>query len=357
MRDSVGVAILTYKNLGTTLPQTLESLTKQDYRDFRLYVVYKPSPEDNTLAILNNYTRKLDITVIIQREGMFEEALNLVLRNISEDLLIFLDDDAIASKQFVSQHINVHLEHPEIGLLGGYVEPMRNLEARGSRTDALARKLLRINKPLNPVLTGYSSYPNTAGLLAYNEPVYRPNELRRTMWIEGVNMSAKKEAYQGFEVPCASLRGSGNEILLGLNAIKKGLHVARTSHCHVNHLDRESLSRPRTKLEQLLWHLEHPLTPYKISKTYGHVNTQHLARYHSYISLLRKAKCLAQGRAGPYIFSHSAILPLTIKAIMNSYTPSKVRSELIKIAERLKAASQGDDHEKLTCNYRAEPDD
>ena len=337
MRDSVGVAILTYKNFGTTLPQTPESLTKQEYRDFRLYVVYKPSPEDNTLAILNNYTGKLDITVIIQREGMFEEALNLTFRGISEDLLIFLDDDAIASKQFVSQHINVHLEHPEIGLLGGYVEPMRNLEARGSRADALARKLLRINKPLNPVLTGYSSYPNTAGLLAYNEPVYRPNELTRTMWIEGVNMSAKKEAYQGFEVPCASLRGSGNEILIGLNAIKKGLQVARTSHCYVNHLDRESLSRPRSKLEQFLWHLEHPLMPYKISRTYGHVNTQHLARYHSYISLLRNVGCLTRGKTGPYIFSHDLLLPLAIRAIKNNYNPLTIRNILKEMTEYLKA--------------------
>jgi len=68
-------------------------------------IAYKPFPGDKTLGIVDKFRDKLDIEIIIQNEGYFEEALNLIYRNADGDLLITTDDDAIPELDWVRKHI------------------------------------------------------------------------------------------------------------------------------------------------------------------------------------------------------------------------------------------------------------
>ena len=85
--------------LGLVIPLgwTLEALASQSFRDFRVLIVYKPSPGDKTLDVIDEFRDRLDIEVSIQSEGFFEEAMNIIFE-VSRDYDITLTtDDALST--------------------------------------------------------------------------------------------------------------------------------------------------------------------------------------------------------------------------------------------------------------------
>jgi len=71
MRVLVGLPTFNNGAFGYTIRRTLEALADQSYRDFRVLVVYKPSPGDGALDVVDEFRDKLDIEVRIQGDGFF----------------------------------------------------------------------------------------------------------------------------------------------------------------------------------------------------------------------------------------------------------------------------------------------
>jgi len=87
-------------------------LAGQSYRDFRVLVVYKPSPGDRTLDVVNEFSDKLDIKVRIQSDGFFEETMNEIFKAATGyDITLITDDDAISAKAWIQEHIQFHKNH------------------------------------------------------------------------------------------------------------------------------------------------------------------------------------------------------------------------------------------------------
>ena len=331
----VCVAIPTYKNFGKTISRTLNSLATQTYKDFRVLIVYKPFPGDTTLEVIDEYRNKLNIEVVVQKEGYVTEAMNITFKKVEEDVLIITDDDAIPECQFIRKHVSLHECYPRVGVVGGSVFPQSFQRQKSTLRVHLIDFLRLVNitlgyyKHLNKHLKEYLSYYNDMGLFVFNDPPLSMRETRCTMWVIGANMSIKKAVFTDFEVPCSTIRGSEYEFLVALHAILKGFKTILTSDIRVIHCERESLSRPK---DPHLTLIEHAIAPYNVFKVYGYVNLKRLKNYLRVINAVKTFKKLAK-RSSPFIESFSLTLPLAIKSIEENKSPSYVRTQLKEISK------------------------
>ena len=96
-RMDVSVVIATFRR-AWSLPLALESLTAQTRMPDEVVVVLKPSG-DGSEDVIKEYESKLPIKLLIQRRGNVTDAVEMGYRSASGDLVLFIDDDAIAHKE------------------------------------------------------------------------------------------------------------------------------------------------------------------------------------------------------------------------------------------------------------------
>ncbi|EHP71183.1 putative glycosyltransferase [Metallosphaera yellowstonensis MK1] len=269
---NVTVGIPTYKNNGTTIVGLLNSLTLQTYRDFKVIIVYKPTPEDKTLDVIERFKKSLDIEILIQKSGLFDEALNMLYSSASDELLITTDDDAIPSSTWIEEHVKLHENFSNIGVIGPVNERSENVLRRNQSNSYLLARLFQtiMERPIDKQMMGFNDYFSRGGLLVRNYYVTDHEKIQKTFNPIGVNMSIKRGVYKGFSLFPMTLRGIGNEPYLCLHAYLNDMPCARvTSHlAKVNHLERDSLSRPRNPLAITERYAEMMLSPYVLSKYY-----------------------------------------------------------------------------------------
>ncbi|MFP3299215.1 MAG: glycosyltransferase family A protein [Thermocladium sp.] len=112
MRVLVGLPTFNNGASGYTIRRTLGALADQSYRDFRLLVVYKPSPGDGTLDVVDEFRDKLDIEIRIQSDGFVEEALNEIFKAATDyGITLTTDDDTIPTKTWIQDHLQYHKNH------------------------------------------------------------------------------------------------------------------------------------------------------------------------------------------------------------------------------------------------------
>ncbi|MGC9145639.1 MAG: glycosyltransferase family 2 protein [Nitrososphaeria archaeon] len=98
----VSVISPTYKR-GWSLPYMLDSLRNQTRKPDEIIIVLKRS-EDESENIINKYN-DLPIRTLIQKEGGVPQAYDLGIKNAQGDLLLFIDDDAIAEPLWIEKYI------------------------------------------------------------------------------------------------------------------------------------------------------------------------------------------------------------------------------------------------------------
>ena len=331
----VYVAIPTYRNFGRTIGKTLEALAKQTYRDFKVLIIYKLFPGDRTLDVIDEFRDKLDIEVIVQNEGYFEEAMNMAYRNADGDILITTDDDAVPEPNWIETYISLHRQYPKAGVIGGGVIPT-DFERRIVRSTIFTKIVhyaIGFYNPLLDELENYISYYNDMGIFVVKDGPLKDFEIRQTMWVIGANMSIERAIYKDFKLPCSTIRGSEYEFLLALHAILKGFKVLKTSIAKVVHLERESLSRPRDpRLAMIEW----GIAPYNVYRIYGYINTERLKLYIKVLKILKIMKRSFK-RQSPYIESLLLALPIALQAIEEDRPPKWVRSRLELLARRIRS--------------------
>ncbi|WP_338602448.1 glycosyltransferase family A protein [Sulfolobus tengchongensis] len=261
----VTVGIPTYKNNGETIGRLLDALTKQSFKRFKILIVYKESEGDKTLDVISQFQNKLDIEIKFQKEGYFEEAMNILYSEADSDILITTDDDAIPSSIWIEDHVKLHQNFSEYGVIGP-------LEGNIKDTDYNLFKLAYskiMESPLEQKMLSFNNYFAITGILVKNPFISNKYNIVKTFNPIGFNMSIKREVYEDFKLPCFTIRGIGNEPYLCLHAYRKNLPCALVNNCcKTDHIDRDSLSRPKSISGIRERFAEYMLSVYYLSKIY-----------------------------------------------------------------------------------------
>jgi len=221
----------------------------------------------------------------------------------------------------------------KIGITQGIVSPqIRNFPSLYILMRFLGH-LIGFYKPLIKDLYGYRMIVNDMGLLvcANCELGIEKHDYIHTFGIAGVNMNFKSgRLIDGFALPGYTRRGFGNESLLALHFIRQGLHSVIFNGGFVEHLERESLSRPKSKVSGFMKEIERTLFPYGVYYYGFKINMRRLKLYERLAKLYGKL-------SGATIWRAYAIgLGLAIEAIENNYEPREVRRRLLEIEQEAK---------------------
>lgn len=119
----ISVVIPTY-NRAKLLKECLTSLCKQEYKNFEVVVVDDGS-KDQTKEIVDSFKKNLDIKYIFQENRGPACARNLGIKVASGDIVAFIDDDCIASSQWLKA-INEAFDG-QIGGVEGKIIPKHTL--------------------------------------------------------------------------------------------------------------------------------------------------------------------------------------------------------------------------------------
>ncbi|MDQ0173387.1 glycosyltransferase family 2 protein [Paenibacillus tundrae] len=103
----VSVIIPTY-NKAEYLDLTLSSFINQTYKNFEIIIIDDGS-EDNTLEVIGQYEDLLDIKRISHLNQGRAYSRNRGLDISTGEIILFNDDDRIASPNFIETHLNAHL--------------------------------------------------------------------------------------------------------------------------------------------------------------------------------------------------------------------------------------------------------
>jgi glycosyltransferase involved in cell wall biosynthesis len=115
MAHRISIVLPTY-NQAEYLPQTLDSIFNQTWRDFELIVVNDGST-DGTPHILEDYQHQYDFTVVHQENKKLPSALNAGFRIARGEYLTWTSSDNIMLPHMLKVLVNALDRHPEIGLV------------------------------------------------------------------------------------------------------------------------------------------------------------------------------------------------------------------------------------------------
>lgn len=120
-------AIICTYNRAIFLPQVLESLKNQNYNKekFEIIVVNNNST-DNTEEICLNFKEKnkeLNFNYFVETNQGLSYARNRAIKESNGEILIFIDDDAIASEKYLEEIFNFFNKYNEISAGGGKILP------------------------------------------------------------------------------------------------------------------------------------------------------------------------------------------------------------------------------------------
>ncbi len=129
MKVTVQICSMNRKKL---LKRALEALFEQsfDKNDFEIIVVDDGS-SDGTSEMVRELakTAPCSIKLITQEHAGLASGRNKAIREASGDIIIFIDDDIIADKNFIAEHVKSHAKHPK-SVIMGWVNHTANLQRR-----------------------------------------------------------------------------------------------------------------------------------------------------------------------------------------------------------------------------------
>jgi cellulose synthase/poly-beta-1,6-N-acetylglucosamine synthase-like glycosyltransferase len=115
VKVTVGLCL---KNSRHTVETALYSIAKQDYPHEALKLVVVDEEESGKVpACITNFTKNTDIQTILfltQNKGL-GAARQMVIDNAEGDYVVWVDDDFVLEKDFITQHVAFMEQNPQIG--------------------------------------------------------------------------------------------------------------------------------------------------------------------------------------------------------------------------------------------------
>lgn len=122
----VSVAICTHNRAKDT-GEAIESVLAQDFAQDQIeIVVIDNRSTDNTADVVGAQVtlHGSRVRYILENKLGLSVARNRAIREAKGEFILFLDDDALASRQWVKQIVEVFESDPTIGCVGGRIDPI-----------------------------------------------------------------------------------------------------------------------------------------------------------------------------------------------------------------------------------------
>ncbi|MGB9614545.1 MAG: glycosyltransferase [Fervidobacterium sp.] len=236
------------------LKYLLHSLSKQTVRPYEVIIIFKGTNSKRVEEYAKNTHKCI---VIEQTKGYFTHALNLGKKEVTGDIAVFTDEDAIPFPHWIERYIKLHQTYRDnivcISSRDLYVD-LKTMRTKPTPDDALHVKFFRwfvrpwLERP-HPLLKKYrfgvyltQSYKVAHGPFIPSKPCY-------SLPFRGVNMSFKREALDEIKFPehPSLKKAHGNEQYVGLQLIVKGYESVYVPDNPIQHIIRKSLSRIKDK--------------------------------------------------------------------------------------------------------------
>ncbi len=220
----ISTAIVTYRR-SWALKYSLNSLSIQTRQPDEVIIILKPSG-DGSEEVVNEFRGKLPINLIVQESGGFVDAVDMAIRNSRSDVILFLDDDAVAEERWVEKYEHLFRDLKNAGGISGltYRAYLRGAELVKTsepfyQNEPTAEIFYR--KPLEEYrdYCGWISISGFMGLKRCTGVVVKSTSL------DGVNMGLRIDAVRGCplsQLYRRSKKGIWNEKILAYCAKKRG---------------------------------------------------------------------------------------------------------------------------------------
>jgi glycosyltransferase involved in cell wall biosynthesis len=116
----ISVVICTH-NRGRYLGQAIDSLLQQEFNDFEILVVDNAST-DNTKEVVESRLPNSKLRYYYEAELGLNNARNAGVRETKADIIAYLDDDAIAIPQWLSEIYAPFMNNEKLGVVGGKID-------------------------------------------------------------------------------------------------------------------------------------------------------------------------------------------------------------------------------------------
>ncbi|MEM3693744.1 MAG: glycosyltransferase family A protein [Candidatus Bathyarchaeia archaeon] len=238
------MVIVTYRR-GWAISYALDSLTKQTVEPHEVILVLKPS-NDGSEKVINNYLGKLPLQLIIQEKGNVTDAVSIGLKKAQGDLILFLDDDAIAHPHWIKRYIEFFTKFPDAGGATGFTyaaelhEDKIILKSEAFYKDQYTG--IRFHRQPLKIFNGYSGFLSTSGIPGN---LSDGRKIIRSTYMGGLNMGWRKEALLGCDLSIAykeSFRGFLYEHYLAFWARLRGFYTYEIKDLSI---------------APIVWHIQH----------------------------------------------------------------------------------------------------
>jgi glycosyltransferase involved in cell wall biosynthesis len=225
--------IITY-NKSIWLELVLNSLIYLNNSYIFEVVIVDDGSKDNTRDVAESFYSKVDINYIYQKNGGISAARNTAIKAAKGELLIFIDDDRIVTKDYLKEHIESHLNISDDKMMvvgNRHQLYVSNLEAKKSELlDDISKNLVYYKR-----LSRIDAYNKVTNKLFTDGKTASPIQ-----WISCIfaNLSIKNCAFKEAGLFDENFKGWGCEdIEMGHRLYDKGYNVYLNENAVNYHLE------------------------------------------------------------------------------------------------------------------------
>jgi len=188
----VTVAIVTYKR-AWALPYSLSSIANQTRKPDEVVIVLKPSG-DGSEDEIKKFISILPIKLILQGRGNVTDALQIAIDNADGDLVLFIDDDAVAEERWIEKYITLFENLPNAGAISGnvykgYINNGSVVKTTEPFYSEVPTRRVFYREPL-PEFVGYIGWIAKSGFMGMANPQY--DGVFKYVLLKGVNMAFRR---------------------------------------------------------------------------------------------------------------------------------------------------------------------
>lgn len=229
---NISTAICTY-NRAKFLEKSLTSLIKQNFdkNDYEIIVVDNNS-NDNTKEVVNKFIetyKDFNIRYIFEPVQGLSVARNRAIKEAKSNILLFIDDDAIADENLLKEHLRIYNKFENVSCVGGKIL----LDFVDGKPDWLDEKFYKF----------YSYFNISYKIIEMKTSVYGANF--------SINLKIVKEKNIEFDKSLGrngNILNGGEEVLFCETLIKYGFKIYYNPYAVVYHI----ISRDRTNYKYLV---------------------------------------------------------------------------------------------------------